>query len=213
MASRLVAGGAAVVALAALGVFSLLGGFVASCTSQGTGVRDEGPARGSASTEEETPSASPSSAPPRVDAVRLLMDDPDVDAGVKEMLRLCTSDKDSYPVDAIYGNLTDGGRDDVVVNVLTCGDAVSIGTYVYRPEGDDYTNAFRSDGFPVYAEIDRRELVVTQQVYSDEDPVAAPSGEDVITYRWKSGDFVEQGRVHNDYSKAVGTESASPPRN
>ncbi len=108
---------------------------------------------------------------------------------MKRELKPCVADE--YPVDVSYGNLTGEARDDVVVNVLTCGDAVGIGAYVYRPQGDGYVNVFSAEEPPVYAEMDRGDLVVTKQVYDRGDPVSSPSGEVVITYRWISGRFAE----------------------
>lgn len=198
------AGSTAAAVLAALGVF------VSACSTGGTGTRDEGPAR-TDTVSQTTPSAStPSPAPKRVNAVRLLLDDPEVSAAVKDGLRPCTGDE--YPVDVIYGSLTGVTSTDVVVNVLSCEDAVGIGSYVYRPQGSDYENVFRSEEPPVYAEIDRGDLVVTQQVYADKDPVAFPSGEDVVTYRWATATdaFTERARTHNDYGNAAAGTTAAP---
>jgi hypothetical protein len=112
-------------------------------------------------------------------------------------------------VDVSYGNLTGGSADDVVVNVLTCGDAMGVGSYVYRDEGGTYENVFKVEEPPVYAEIDRGDLVVTKQVYEKGDPVSSPSGENVITYHWTSGRFTEEYRTQNDYSKAVGGDASA----
>jgi hypothetical protein len=126
---------------------------------------------------------------------------------------------DAYPVDTSYGNLTGGGRPDVVVNVMTCEDAVGVGTYVYRVTDTKYENVFALEEPAVYSTIDRGDLVLTKQVYDEGDPVAYPSGEDVITYRWVGNRFSEHDRVHNDYSKAIGdggsdgSAPASPPEN
>jgi hypothetical protein len=101
-----------------------------------------------------------------------------------------------------------------VINVMTCGDAVGIGSYVYREDGDGYENVFRAEDPPVYAEIDRGDLVVTQQLYKKGDPVSYPSSEEVITYGWSSTHFTEESRTHSDYSNAVGgTETATPEAN
>ena len=118
---------------------------------------------------------------------------------------------DEYPVDVSYGNLTAGSSDDVVVNVLTCGDAVGIGSYVYREEGGSYKNVFKAEEPPVYAEIDRGDLVVTRQVYEKGDPVSSPSGENVITYRWTTGHFVRKYTTRTEYSKAVGGDPTPVP--
>ncbi|OAH10611.1 lipoprotein CseA precursor [Streptomyces jeddahensis] len=191
----LTAGGAAAAALAALGL-TLTG-----CGAGGTGARDEGPARG-ASVAQPTPSPSPSHTVQRVDAVALVKNDPTVSAEVKRDLKPCVADE--YPVDVSYGKLTGGASNDIVVNVMTCGDAVGVGSYVYRMAGGRYQNVFRAEEPPVYAEIDRGDLVVTMQVYEKGDPVEYPSGENVITYHWSANRFVEQSLTHNDYSNAVG---------
>ncbi len=48
-------------------------------------------------------------------------------------------------------------------------------------------------------------------MYEKGDPVSSPSGENVITYRWTSGRFVQEYSTHNEYSNAVGGD-ASPPQ-
>ncbi|MFE0702942.1 hypothetical protein [Streptomyces sp. NPDC058872] len=194
------AAGAATAGLVAVGLS------LAACSSGGTGSRDEGAAR----TDEvvaaaPVPSASDPSGPQaaeRVDPIALLKADPKIDAGLKDDLKPCVAD--AYPVDASYGNLTGASDPDVVVNVMTCGDAVGIGTYVYRKQSDRYENVFTAEEAAVYATIDRGDLVVTRQVYAKGDPVAYPSGEDVITYRWSGNAFTQHDWVHNDYSRAVG---------
>ncbi|MFJ2606742.1 hypothetical protein ACIO13_17455 [Streptomyces sp. NPDC087425] len=194
----------------AVAVLVALGLFASACATGGTGARDEGPAHadsvaGVASSA--TPSAT--STPGQVNAVRLVKDDPEVSAEVKRELKPCVADE--YPVDVSYGELTGGSADDVVVNVLTCGDAVGVGSYVYRRVAGRYENVFKAEEPPVYAEIDRGDLVVTKQVYEKGDPVSSPSGENVITYRWTANRFTEEYRTHNDYSTAVGGVASPAP--
>ncbi|MDT9680899.1 hypothetical protein RND61_02165 [Streptomyces sp. TRM76323] len=202
------AGRTAVAGLAAVGLLGLL---ATGCSTGGTGPRDEGPAP----TDQGVPSSRPTpaaSAPSpfrRVDAVALLKGDPKVGDQVKRDLKPCGPD--AYPVDTSYGNLTGSGAADVVVNVLTCGDAVGVGTYVYRMQGRRYENVFALEEPAVYSEIDRGDLVVTKQVYAEGDPIAYPSGEDVITYRWTSDRFTEHYAVRNEYSKAVEGGDISGP--
>ncbi|MDQ0750339.1 hypothetical protein QF034_004570 [Streptomyces africanus] len=193
----------------ALAVLAALALLVSACGAGGTGARDEGPAHSDsvAGAAAATPSAAPSKTPDTVDAVRLVKDDPEVSPEVKRELKPCVADE--YPVDVSYGNLTGGSGDDVVVNVLTCGDAVGVGSYVYREQDGSYKNVFKAEETPVYAEIDRGDLVVTKQVYDKGDPVSSPSGENVITYRWTSGRFDEEYRTHNDYGK-VGGDTPTP---
>ncbi|MEV0239639.1 hypothetical protein AB0I06_06810 [Streptomyces sp. NPDC050674] len=196
---------------AALAVPTALALLVSGCGSGGTGARDEGPAHADsvAGAAAATPSAAPSQSPDTVNAVKLVKDDPKVAPEVKRDLKPCVADE--YPVDVSYGNLTGGSADDVVVNVLTCGDAVGVGSYVYREQGGSYENVFKAEEPPVYAEIDRGDLVVTKQVYEKGDPVSSPSGENVITYRWTSGHFAEKYRTHNDYGKVVGDSTTPAP--
>jgi hypothetical protein len=195
-----------VVVLAALALF------VSACATGGTGTRDEGPAHAVAGGG-ASPSVLPSAvASPRLDrkrAVALLRSDPKVSEAVKRDLEPCAADQ--YPVDLFYGDLTGGSVDDVVVNVVTCADLVGVGSYVYREEGGSYQNVFQTEEPPVYAEIDRGDLVVTKQVYEKGDPVSDPSGENVITYRWVSGKFAAVYRTHSDYSDVVGTDPTSVP--
>lgn len=196
-------------ALAGLAVFGL---FATGCSTGGTGTRDEGPA-GSQPVAQTTPTApTPSTAKPtpRVDAVALLKADPKVSGRVRTDLKPCTGDE--YPVDTSYGKLTGGPPDDVVVNVMTCGDSVGVGTYVYRPRSDGtYENVFTTEQPAVYGTIDRGDLVVTTQVYEKKDAVAYPSGEEVITYHWANTRFSEQDRVHNDFNRAVGAGEGDFP--
>ncbi|MFR0358303.1 hypothetical protein [Streptomyces sediminimaris] len=197
-------------ACTATAVLAALALFVSACATGGTGARDEGPAHAASDSvagAAVSPSPSPSTAPSHVNAVKLVKDDPSVSAEVKRDLKPCVADE--YPVDVSYGDLTKGSADDIVVNVLTCGDAVGIGSYVYHRQGGRYENVFRAEEPPVYAEIDRGDLVVTKQVYEKGDPVSSPSGEIVTTYSWSAGRFVKRYNTRNDYSNAVGG-SASP---
>ncbi|MFD0316522.1 hypothetical protein [Streptomyces flavalbus] len=193
-------------AAAALTAFALL---VSACGSDGTGARDEGPAGSDSVAGAASPSmVVPSAAPRRVDAVRLVRTDPLVSAAVKRELKPCAAD--DYPVDVSYGELTGRAPSEVVVNVLTCGDAVGVGSYVYRETDGRYLNVFRAEEPPVYAEIDRGDLVVTKQVYGRGDPVSNPSGENVITYHWTGGRFTERYRTHNEYGTVAGEPTPVP---
>ncbi|MFE5487659.1 hypothetical protein [Streptomyces sp. NPDC056527] len=190
-----------------------IGLFMTACSTGGTGSRDEGAARadeaGSA-VPAPSPSASSGQMPAkRVDPIALIKADPKIGERLKADLKPCVAD--AYPVDTSYGNLTGGTSPDVVVNVMTCGDAVGIGTYVYREESGEYKNVFMAEDAAVYATIDRGDLVVTKQVYAKGDPVAYPSGEDVITYRWAGRKFSQHDWVHNDYSRAVGDGGIDGP--
>ncbi|MCG7526668.1 hypothetical protein MHW47_19710 [Streptomyces sp. OfavH-34-F] len=216
-ARRLTRWAASSAALTGLAVFGLC---AVSCSTGGTGTRDEGPA-GTDPVARVTPSttATVTARPaPRVDAVALLKADPKVSGRVRMDLKPCTGDE--YPVDTSYGKLTGGPSPDVVVNVMTCGDSIGVGTYVYRPGADGaYHNVFAVEQPAVYGTIDRGDLVVTIQMYEQKDQVAYPSGEEVITYHWSGGRFGEEDRVLNDFNRAVGTgdealpEPTEPPRN
>ncbi|MFJ7129774.1 hypothetical protein [Streptomyces sp. NPDC098101] len=186
---------------------------LASCSTGGTGSRDEGAARTDGiAAAAPTPSPSASTGPQsaeRVDPIELLKGDPKLGERFKADLKPCAAD--SYPVDASYGNLTDAAAPDVVVNVMTCGDGIGIGTYVYRDRSGGYENVFTAEDAAVYATIDRGDLIVTKQVYAKGDPVAYPSGEDVITYRWTGSRFTQHDWVHNDYSRSVGEGEGLEP--
>ncbi|MCX4692618.1 hypothetical protein [Streptomyces sp. NBC_01408] len=199
------------------------------CSTGGTGLRDGGPARTdamskavqSAASEHAEPSASDSpdassgasaaaSGRPakKVDPVALLRADPKVSADVKRELKPCTGKE--YPVDVSYGRVTGNTVVDIVVNVLSCADALGRGSYVYRADGGTYENVFSDEQPPVYAEIDRGDLVVTKPVYGKSEPLSYPSGEDVITYRWNGEKFTEQDRVHSEYSNVVDGGQPAP---
>ncbi|MEU6088218.1 hypothetical protein ABZ865_15595 [Streptomyces sp. NPDC047085] len=195
--------------IAAVASVAALALFVASCGSGGTGARDEGPAHASAMAGAVTsPSASPSETYRRVDAIALLRGDAQVSGTIKRELKPCGGD--DYPVDVSYGDLTGGPVNDVVVNVMTCGDWVGIGTYVYRDVGGTYKNVFTAEESPVYAEIDGADLTVTKQVYDTDDTVSNPSRETVITYTWRAGRFAQINKHETDYSKAGGNAAPAP---
>ncbi|GGU46365.1 hypothetical protein [Streptomyces violascens] len=206
-------GGALTAGTTALAGLSALGLLMAGCSTGGTGTRDEGVAPKSDKVA-ATPSPSATSPAPftKVDPVKLLKADPKVSPRVKAQLKPCT--KDEYPIDVTYGHLTGTTGQDVIVNVMNCADAVGLGAYVYRASGSSYDNVFTAEETPVYAEIDRGDLVVTRQMYAAGDKPAFASSEVVTTYRWSggaSGRFAQQDQVENDYSRAVaGNESAAP---
>lgn len=203
-------------AFTAVAVVVALALFVSACATGGTGARDEGPAHAdsvsgadASSSFAPTPAASASKVPDRTEAVRLVKADPAVSTEVKRDLQPCVSDE--YPVDVSYGDLTGGPVDDIVVNVLSCGDAVSIASYVYREQGGAYHNVFKTEEPPVYAEIDRGYLVVTKQVYAKDDALSNPSSENVLSYQWISGRFVQRYDTRTDYGNlGGGDESPSP---
>ncbi len=205
------AGGALKAVSTAVAALAALGLLVSACATGGTGARDEGPASDSVAAggvSADAPSASPAPAQDREEAIKLVRADPGVSPEVKRDLKPCFGDE--YPVDVSYGNLTGGSTDDILINVMTCSDAVGVGSYVYREDGDRYENVFRAEEPPVYAEIDRGDLVITQQVYDKGDSLQYPSGEEVITYRWMTSRFTERARTHNDYSRVVGASTLPP---
>lgn len=199
-------------AFTAVAVVVALALFASACATGGTGARDEGPAHadsvgGSAVSSSFAPSAS--AVPDPVEAVRLVKADPTVSVDVKRDLKPCVSD--DYPVDVSSGDLTGGPARDIVVNVLSCGDMVGVGSYVYREQGGRYENVFKAEEPPVYAEIDRGYLVVTKQVYANDDQVSNPSSENVISYLWTEGRFVPKYSTHTDYGTlGDGDKSATP---
>ncbi|MFI5621030.1 hypothetical protein [Streptomyces sp. NPDC051567] len=156
-----------------------------------------------------SPQAAPGLAAKKVDPVALLMADPKVSSAVKRDLKPCTGKE--YPVDVSYGKITGGPSADIVVNVLSCVDAMGRGSYVYRAGDGSYENVFSDEQPPVYAEIDRDDLVLTKPVYGKNEAFSYPSGEDVITYRWDGSRFGEQFRVHTDYSNVNVVQGGEPP--
>lgn len=200
------ASGTALAGLAAFGLFAV------GCSSGGAGTRDEGPAGGQPVAQASPRTGPTGTATPvrRVDAVKLLKNDPEVGERIREGLKPCAGR--SYPVDTSYGSMTGGRSADVVVNVMSCADSVSVGTYVYRAdEKGSYENVFAVEVPAVYGTIDRGDLVVTTQVYGSKDPLAYPSGSEVVTYRWTNDRFTEHDRVHNEFSRAVeGTDGDLP---
>ncbi|MFJ1593584.1 hypothetical protein ACIOD0_25560 [Kitasatospora albolonga] len=202
------ASGTALAGLAAFGLFCV------GCSTGGTGTRDEGPAGGQ-SVAQVSPRPVPSGTAPvprRVNVVALVKGDAAVSKQIREELEPCAGK--AYPVDASYGSMTGGPSADVVVNVMSCADSVSMGTYVYRAREDgSYENVFTVETPAVYGTIDRGDLVVTTQIYREEDPMAFPSGSEVVTYRWADERFTEHDRVHNDFNSAIdkGEDDMPPP--
>ncbi|MFE5820073.1 hypothetical protein [Streptomyces sp. NPDC056479] len=185
--------------------------FVSGCATGGTGARDEGPAHADMAGGKAVPSSaspSPSPVPDRTEAVRLVKADPVVSAEVKRELKPCVSD--DYPIDVSYGELTGAPADDIVVNVLSCGDSVGVASYVYRERDGSYQNVFKSEEPPVYAEIDRGYLVVTKQVYAKDDALSNPSSEDVTSYLWTSDRFVRKYSTRTDYG-SLGDDASPAP--
>ncbi|MET9295380.1 hypothetical protein [Streptomyces sp. NPDC003077] len=197
--------GVAVAVLAAAGLL------LAGCNAAGQGVRTEGTGNSTPIRKTPTsasPSASPSVAYKKVNAVDLLKKDPKVGAEVKKSLaKPCAAD--AYPIEVTYAPLTGGKTADVIVNVMTCADSVGIGSYVYRRNGDTYENVFTMEQPSVYAGVNKGELEVSKQTYDTGDKVCCPSGEDVMPYRWKNGRFVAYAPYHTDYSKTA-VESPTP---
>ncbi|MER7761291.1 hypothetical protein [Streptomyces sp. NPDC097619] len=176
--------------------------FMVACSSGGAGLKDEGPARSEAAVKAApTPGPTRTGGFRRVDAVALVKADPKVSSEVKRDLKPCVGKE--YPVDVTYGKVTGNTVEDVIVNVLSCADAVGVGSYVYRSNGGRYENVFADEQPPVYAEIDRGDLVLTKPVYGKSEALAYPSGEDVITYRWNGDRFNELDRVHTEYSNTA----------
>ncbi|MER5970635.1 hypothetical protein ABT112_13000 [Streptomyces sp. NPDC002055] len=197
--------GAAVAGAAAAGLL------LAGCGTGGEGVRTEGPAQaGSTKVVPATPSPSPS-APSRVDAVKMLKNDPKVSDQIRKGLKPCAGE---YPVDVSYGDITRNSAPDVVINVLTCGDAIGIGSYVYRENvaRKKYENVFANEQPPVYAVISQGNLEVTQQTYAPGDSVSEPSGENITTYRWDDGRFTQIRGTRSEFSKSVkGSDPTKDP--
>ncbi|WP_216590201.1 hypothetical protein [Streptomyces brasiliscabiei] len=211
------AGRATKAVITAVAVLAALGLSVSACGTGGTGARDEGPAdsdslaAGAASPSASAPADGEGDGdhPSVDDIVRMVRADPEVSKAVKSDLRPCVADE--YPVDVTYGDLTGGASDDLVVNVMTCADAVGVASYVYRAEKGGYRSVFLSEQPPVYAEIDRGDLLVTRQLYENGDPSSYPSSEEVTTYRWLKDAFAERASTRTEYSTAVGgAESATP---
>lgn len=216
--------GGAVAALAAAGGLALVG-----CGTGGDGLRKEGradtaevgtaaPESYSNSAGDASPSAEPEAGTPRpakvnaAQAVKLVKADPKVNADLKSNLRPCTDDGDEYPVDVAYGSLTGKRPTDVVVTVMTCGDGVGVGSYVYRKSGDGYENVFMDERAPLFAGIDKKgRLTVTQLVYTSSD-APWPAGEDTIVFEWSPAKekFTEASRTRTDYSEATETDEPVP---
>ncbi|MGW1977157.1 hypothetical protein [Streptomyces sp. NPDC001889] len=187
-------------------------GLLTGCTTGGGGVKDEGSAQAEAVANPNATGPDADGAPKDtsdVDPVKLIKNDPEVDARVKAGLKPCT--RGDYPIDTTHGNMTGGAVPDVVVNVMTCADGVGLGTYVYRASGTTYENVFTSEEPAVYANIDRGDLVVTRPVYTERDPVASPSVEEITTYHWSDGRFTKLHWVRNELGRTADEDEFTDP--
>ncbi len=165
--------------------------------AEGGGVRVEG--RAPTAVVNTTPSPEPTAPAEDVDSVALVQNDPKISSQIKSGLKPCGGHE--YPIDTSYGYVTHSDTPDVVINVSTCGDGVGLGSYVYRMENGQYVEIFGDEQPPVWLDIDKGDLQLTRQVYSKDDAVCCPSGEDEITYRWTGKGFAEISRTHSDYGK------------
>ncbi|GAA0484746.1 hypothetical protein ACFQ2B_17840 [Streptomyces stramineus] len=200
----LITGGTVTALAAAAGLL------LAGCESGTEGVRKEGTAESQSrptAKASRLPSAPGIPALAKVDAIKLVKSDPKVGDAVKRNLKPCV--KNQYPVDVIYGQLTEGPRNDVVVNVMNCSDSVGVGSYVYRAKGDTYENVFAVEQSSVYADIDRHDLQVSREAPSDQSCCAA--GQDVLTYHWSGDAFRETSRTHTDYGRVGNNSKGEPP--
>lgn len=192
--------GGAVVGFAAVGGLMLAG-----CGAGSQGLRKEGPASTTWPSEQaDSPGSSTYESSPastsrkqKVDAIALVKKDPKVSERLKANLKPCgkstataasgaknPSKAKGYPVDVAYGRLTGATASDLVINITTCTEGFGIGSYVYRKVGGAYENVFMDERPPVYADIAKGHLRVTKLIYTANDSVCCPSGEDVTTYRW-----------------------------
>jgi len=159
---------------------------VGGCADSG-GVRLEG----TAATASAVPSRPPTVTAGKVDAVNLLKQDPQVRADFKKDLKPCPGAAKKYPVEVTYGDLTDSGHPDVLINLSTCGGSMGLGVYAYQKKGNSYQNVFVDETPPVHGEIDDGFLKVTRQVYMTSDAMCCPTGRSVTTFAWTGGWFSE----------------------
>ncbi|SCG08021.1 hypothetical protein GA0115255_123374, partial [Streptomyces sp. Ncost-T6T-2b] len=115
------ASGTALAGLVAFGLFGV------GCSSGGTGTRDEGPA-GSQPVAQITPQPSPVRYDPARAAGRRRAAPqerpPRWASGSGRGVKPCAGK--AYPIDTSYGSMTGGRTADVVVNVMSCADSVSV---------------------------------------------------------------------------------------
>jgi hypothetical protein len=149
---------------------------------------------------------SPPGAREKLDIVALLRADRTVSSEIRQALRPCP--EETWPIEVSYGRLTDRDASDVVVNVSDCTDGRGMGSYVYqRSRAGKYVNVFTDQEPGVFAKTDNSALLVHQEIYLKDDPVCCPSGEDVVTYGWRDGEFTELDRTYNEYPDPVSSPS------
>jgi hypothetical protein len=167
---------------------------VSGC-SAGEGVRLEGSAGPSGSASAK-PSATRLPAGAELDqdqVAALIRNDPRV--GFRSEAVRCPANSGGqsrrYPIDVQYGNLTDTGRRDLLVNLSNCGGEVGLGVYVYEYKGGGYKNVFLEETPPIHGSIKDGVLVITRKVYTDSDAVCCPTGRSITTFAWNGGWFSE----------------------
>ena len=169
--------------ITAMAVLAVLALFVSACATGGTGARDEGPAAPRPVAGPRPRPRAPSGAyRTKVDAVALVKDDPRSPAGSSTELKPCVADE--YPVDVSYGRPDRRRRRRRLVNVLTCGDAVGVGSYVYRDGAGRTRMCSRRRNPGLCGDRPRRPGGDQAGVREGRPPGVDPSGENVTTYRW-----------------------------
>lgn len=169
---------------------------VSGC-SAGDGVRLEGaasPVAGLSSSPSPSRAAGAADGKMTMDQVATLVrNDPRV--GFQSDVQRCPAGSGNsshkYPMEVQYGYLTDTGRQDLLVNLGSCGGYFGLGVYVYEYKGGTYKNVFLEETPPVSGAIKDGILVITRQVYTDSDAVCCPTGRSVTTFAWNGGWFSE----------------------
>lgn len=178
----------------------------AGCGSNVTGARKEGPAP--TTSVKPRPTTAPGIARHPAALAGMVREDDSVSQEIREDLTPC--DGDDYPLDTASGDLTSGDGPDLVVNVTTCGDGLGVATYVYRKVDDKYRHVFSDERAPVYGTVDKGLLLISHEIYTSDDPIAYPIGEEQITYAWRGTSFVQVRREKWNYDAASPSVSPEP---
>lgn len=195
-----------VASTAAMGALTCACVVVAGCGTSATGARREGPAP---TVTMKTPAtAAPAIASDPSALATMVRKDTAVSADVREDLTPCVGD--DYPLDTDAGDLTSGDGPDLVVTITTCGDGLGVAAYVYRMVHGKYQNVFADEQSPVYGSVEDGRLEIIHEVYKTDDPVSYPTGQESVTYAWRSNRFVQVARSFSDFDAKTPSDKPEP---
>lgn len=114
-------------------------------------------------------------------------------------------------LEVVYGDLTGDGADEAVVLIPSGGTMGNIGFLVYTMEGSDLRLLLDRLGIWVAVEIEGKQLIQVQPLYSADDPECCPSQLKRTYYEW-DGSALVVDREETVDNPDVGPKPDSAPR-